>query len=396
MVEKPSVGIIGAGVIGLSVARSLALAGANVTIFEQTAAGAGTTSTSFGWVNANGKNPDSYYELNLAGMREHSELQTNSSSQGEWYIEAGTYEWHVDADTQELFYRRTERLKTLGYQVEQVSRRELSQRLPDINIDGRASDVAFFPEEGYVHTAILLARLASEARELGVQVQCPVEVMDMKETSTGIQLGLSTGDTWHGDFAVSAVGRWSASIMEMLNHEYAMLDANLPNKFACGFLGYTHPLRTQLRSLLITPDIHMRPDGGGRFILQTFDLDDRADPVHVPSTRGLIGSEMLRRMTALFPQTIGAEIQEIRVGQRAQPADGLPSVGFVTPAERLYMVTTHSGITLAPLLGRLVAEEIVNGTRSSLLHDYSPARLIDKGLADFPGFSGSSRFPGAQ
>lgn len=392
----PSVGIIGAGVIGLSLARSLALAGAKVTVFEQSAVGAGTTSTTFGWVNANGKNPDSYYELNLAGMREHAELQASSSSQAAWYVQAGTYEWHVDSVAQELFYRRTERLKTLGYSIEQVSRKEVSQALPDLTIDRRSSDVIFFPEEGYVHSTILLARLMSEVLELGVAVHCPVEVVDVNETGSGIRLDLSNGNEWAGDFAVSATGRWSQRIMDYLGLQYAMLDPDLADKFACGFLGYTPPLQTQLRSLLITPDINLRPDGGGRLILQTFDLDDRADPAHAPNPDGLIGREMIRRLSRLFANTAGATMEEIRVGQRAQPADGLPSVGFVTPAQRLYMVTTHSGITLAPLLGRLVAKEIVDGYRSPLLQDYSPDRLIGKAVEDFPGFSTSSRFPGAQ
>lgn len=393
---QPAVGVIGAGVIGLSLARSLALAGAKVTVFEQTAVGAGTTSTSFGWVNANGKNPDSYYELNVAGMREHAELQASTKSQAEWFVQAGTYEWHVDPEAQELFYRRTERLKTLGYSIEQVTRSEIAQRIPDVNIDRRSSDIAFFPEEGYVHTSILLARLLSEVQELGVQFRCPVEVVDVTETADGIRLDLSDGSEWAGDFAVSAVGRWSQTIMDRLGLGYAMLDPDQANKFACGFLGYTQPLQTQLRSLLITPDMNLRPDGGGRLILQTFDLDDRADPAQTTDPGGLIGREMVRRLSRLFTHTAGAAVQEIRVGQRAQPADGLPSVGFVSPEQRLYMVTTHSGITLAPLLGRLVAEEIVGGNRSPLLLDYSPERLIGKAVEDFPGFSPESRFPGAQ
>lgn len=393
---QPSVGIIGAGVIGLSLARSLALAGARVTVFEQTAVGAGTTSTSFGWVNANGKNPDSYYELNVAGMREHVKLQASTASQAEWYVQAGTYEWHTAPDMQELFYRRTERLKTLGYSVEQATRSEMAQKLPDLKIDRRASDIAFFPEEGYVHTPILLARLLSEVRELGVELRCPVEVVDLRETGSGVHLDLGNGEDWSGDYAVSAVGRWSRGIMDRLGLDYAMLDPDQANKFACGFLGYTHPLQTQLRSLLITPEMNLRPDGGGRLILQTFDLDDRADPAQTANLDGLVGSEMVRRLSRLFPQAGGTRVQEIRVGQRAQPADGLPAAGFVTAAQRLYMVTTHSGITLAPLLGRLVTEEIVGGNRSALLLDYAPDRLIGKAVEDFPGFSPESRFPGAQ
>jgi D-hydroxyproline dehydrogenase subunit beta len=392
----PQIGIIGAGIIGLSVARNMALQGARVTVFEQSDVGSGTTTTSFGWVNANGKNPDSYYELNVAGMREHVELQAKTESQAEWYVQSGTYEWHVDPTAQELFHQRVERLENLGYWVERVSREQIARILPDVQVDKRATQIAYFPEEGYVHTSIYFARLLSELRELGVEIQRHVEVVDLEETPAGVRLGLSDGRGWNGDFAVSTVGRWSQKIADMVGIQYAMLDPNRADKFACGFLGYTSPAQTQLRSLLITPDMNLRPDGGGRLLLQTFDLDDRADPAQATPPDGLVGREMSRRLTRLFGEAAGTRVQEIRVGQRAQPADGLPSVGFLTPTQHLYMITTHSGITLAPLLGRLVAEEILTGNRSALLQGYEPDRLIGKSLDDFPGFSPESRFPGAQ
>ncbi|WP_312838978.1 FAD-dependent oxidoreductase, partial [Pantoea piersonii] len=55
------IAVIGAGVLGLSVARMLALQGAQVTLFDKGAPGAGTSQISFAWVNANGKSPESYH-----------------------------------------------------------------------------------------------------------------------------------------------------------------------------------------------------------------------------------------------------------------------------------------------------------------------------------------------
>src|SRR3712207_9394187 len=81
---------------------------------------------------------------------------------------------------------------------------------------------------------------------------------------------------------------------------------------------------------------------------------------------------MIRRppRSTLFPYTtlfrsrcllIGADapVEEARVARRAIPPDGLPVVGRLDEARWLFHVVTHSGVTLAPLLGRLVAEEIV-------------------------------------
>lgn len=392
---RPSIAIIGAGVVGLSVARSLSGAGAEVTIFERDRIGAGTSSSTFGWVNSNGKSPASYHELNVAGMREHEELQRTSSTEAPWYLRTGSYEWATKPVGEERLQARVERLIEAGYPVRKVTADELQARIPELRIHPRSSEIVHFPSEGYVVPSFLLARLWSEARSNGTQLRAPVDVLDIIEDGSGVTLELSTGETWRGDFVVSAAGRWSESIMTMLGKRFAMLDPDRPDKFVCGFLGYTDPQYVQLNSTLITPEVNVRPDGGGRLVLQTPDLDHHADPAYQADTTALIGEEMLRRLNRLFHNTSGARIEKLKIGQRARPADGLPAVGFVTGAARVYLVVTHSGITLAPLLGKLVSGELLEGTRSPLLADYAPDRLIGKTANDFPKFS-TPHFPAAQ
>ncbi|ODU05462.1 MAG: FAD-dependent oxidoreductase [Pseudonocardia sp. SCN 72-86] len=395
MPSAPSVAVIGAGVVGASVARSLAASGASVTVFERDRLGAGTSSTTFAWINSNGKSPDSYHALNVAGMREHEELQAATVTEAHWLVRTGTYEWATDPAKIERLEARTRRLVGLGYPVEMVTAKELVTRIPELHVHPRSSDIVGFPSESYVWSSVLMARLWSEARSHGAVLRAPVDVLDVVEQPDGVRLELSTGETWSGDYVVSAAGRWSEQVMSMLGLPFAMIDPDLPNKFACGFLGSTDPQYVQLASNLITPELNVRPDGAGRLLLQTPDLDDRADPAHEPDTDGLIGREMLARLRRLFDNTDRARIERIRVGQRARPADGLPAVGFVTPAARLYLIATHSGITLAPLLGRLVAEELVAGERSPLLADYAPDRLVGRTIADFPKFA-TLHFPAQQ
>jgi D-hydroxyproline dehydrogenase subunit beta len=395
MPSTPSVAVIGAGVVGTSVARSLAARGAAVTVFERDRLGAGTSSATFAWINSNGKSPDSYHALNLAGMREHEELQAATATEARWLVQTGTYEWATDPAKIERLEARTKRLVGLGYPVEMITAKELTARIPELRVHPRSSDIVGFPSESYAWTSVLLARLWSEARSHGAVLRAPVDVLDVVEEPEGVRLELSTGETWTGDYVVSAVGRWSEQVMAMLGLPFAMIDPDLPNKFACGFLGSTDPQYLQLSSNLITPELNVRPDGAGRLLLQTPDLDDRADPAYETATDGLVGREMLARLRRLFDHTEGATIERIRIGQRARPADGLPAVGFATPASRLYLITTHSGITLAPLLGRLVADELLVGERSPLLADYAPDRLIGKSIADFPKFA-TLHFPAAQ
>lgn len=395
MSARPSIAIIGAGVIGLSIARVLARSGADVTIFERQGIGAGTSGNTFAWVNANGKSPDSYYELNLAGMTEHERLQMSDYTEGHWYIQAGTYEWATGEAKIERLVTRVERLRGLGYPVEPVKAEQLTARIPEIRIDKRSGDIWHFPTEAYVWVEVLLARLWSEAKEHGAVLRTPAEVVDLEEGRRSATLTLSTGEQWRGDYVVSATGRWSTSVVGMLGQKFAVIDADQPNKIACGFLGKTGPLHVQVNANLITPEMNIRPNGAGRLLLQTPDLDHRADPVYTTPPDGLIGQEMRRRLTSVLDNTHNARIERIDIGQRARPADGLPAVGFVTDQQRVYVVTTHSGVTLAPLLGKLVAQELLDDDRSPLLADYSPARLLGKTVEDFPVFA-TIHFPAAQ
>src|SRR6201982_1389331 len=66
--------VIGAGVMGASVAYRLAQAGAAVTVLEAARIGGGTSGISFAWTNAHKKPPKPYHDLNVAGMKAHAAL----------------------------------------------------------------------------------------------------------------------------------------------------------------------------------------------------------------------------------------------------------------------------------------------------------------------------------
>jgi glycine/D-amino acid oxidase-like deaminating enzyme len=69
-------------------------------------------------------------------------------------------------------------------------------------------------------------------------------------------------------------------------------------------------------------------------------------------------------------------VEAARVGWRPLPGDGLSAVGPVAGLEGYYLVFTHSGVTLGPLLGRLVAEEVTTGQVPPPLAPFRPDRLV--------------------
>src|SRR6476619_3760164 len=75
MVARPKhIIVIGAGIVGASIAWHLAAAGARVTIFDAGEAGGVATPSSFAWINASWGNPEPYFRLRIRAMAEWKRL----------------------------------------------------------------------------------------------------------------------------------------------------------------------------------------------------------------------------------------------------------------------------------------------------------------------------------
>jgi glycine/D-amino acid oxidase-like deaminating enzyme len=63
-----------------------------------------------------------------------------------------------------------------------------------------------------------------------------------------------------------------------------------------------------------------------------------------------------------------------RVSGRPMPAQG-PMVGFLTPDQAVYVAVMHSAVSLAPVVGRVVADELLSGEPDDVLRGCRPVRV---------------------
>ena len=84
--------VIGAGVLGASVAARLAGAGMSVTLLEADQPGRATSRWSLAWLNSNDKGPRAYHDLNQAGIRAWAELAPGLDGAA-WYRRPATWNW---------------------------------------------------------------------------------------------------------------------------------------------------------------------------------------------------------------------------------------------------------------------------------------------------------------
>src|SRR5713101_3692282 len=70
-----------------------------------------------------------------------------------------------------------------------------------------------------------------------------------------------------------------------------------------------------------------------------------------------------------------ADVAGYRVCVRPMPVDGQSIVGWLPGAGGLYVAVTHSGVTLAAHLAKLITTELVSGAPAAELAPYRPHRF---------------------
>ena len=66
--------------------------------------------------------------------------------------------------------------------------------------------------------------------------------------------------------------------------------------------------------------------------------------------------------------------EDVRICHRPMPLDGYPVLGASPSRRDVYLAVTHSGVTLAPVVGALVAQELVDESPAEALKDFRPDR----------------------
>jgi glycine/D-amino acid oxidase-like deaminating enzyme len=363
--------VIGAGVIGASVAYRLAQAGASVTVLEATRIGGGTSGISFAWTNAHKKPPRPYHDLNVAGMKAHAALADEFGA-APWRHGGGSLEWAAEPE-RAAQAENIERLRSWGYAAAEITRRQVQELEPDIDPAAIGDGpVAFFPEECWLDPVVYAHAMLSAARlRHGAKVVCGARVVDLvmaADRVTGVRL--ADGGQYEADTVVNCAGRWT-------NEATRDAGLHLPLAPTVGFLALTPPVAAGLRRVVRSSVIDMRPDGAGRLMLHwnpadaTLSFDARLSPA-MPEAR-----DLMRRARQLLPSIGEVEAEAVRIAIRPIPGDGLSAIGPMPRISGYYVAVTHSGVTLAPFLGAAVADEIVGGRPRAELAPFRPARFFN-------------------
>ena len=363
--------VIGAGVMGASVAFRLAQAGAAVTILEATRVGGGTSGISFAWTNANNKPPRPYHDLNVAGMQAHRAL-AHEFGATPWWHGGGRIEWVAPA---ELAAQREkiERLQSWGYAAEWIDRRRLAELEPDLDPDAPGdAPIAFFPEDGWLDPVPYAhAMIAAATRRHGAKLVTGVRVRDL-DLAAGRVTGViaADGQRFGADMVVNCAGRWA-------NDAVAADELHLPLAPTVGFLALTPPVAAAIGRVIGCPIVNLRPDGAGRLMLHRDEIDATLSPDAAVAPGMDQARELMARAMRLLPGIGRVDAEAARITLRPIPRDHFSAVGKMPRVDGYYLCVSHSGVTLSPFLGIAAADEIVHGRERPELASFRPARFFN-------------------
>jgi glycine/D-amino acid oxidase-like deaminating enzyme len=362
--------IIGSGIVGSAAAYECAKAGATVLVLEAGRIAGGTSAVSFAWTNATGKRPRPYFALNVAGMRAHLELKRDFGA-APWFTQTGSLEWRTSPEAVAALLDSVRQEQEWGYGVEWIDSKALGEMEPDIDVAAIGDGpIAYYPEEGWVDPVVCAAWLLRAAKaRWGAEVHIDARVTAV-ETEAGRVKAVRTacGKRYLADAVVNCTGGWAD---ESLGDVPA-----IPLASTVGVLGFTPPVALTLRSQFHADDLDVRPDGAGRLMIHKISVDATLTEPRALSEHGPEAGALLEAARTVLPALRAVGIEAIRTAIRPMPQDGLTCAGAMPDVAGYYMAMTHSGVTIAPHLGKVVADEVVRGRIHDEMESFRPTRFF--------------------
>lgn len=368
---KVDVAVIGAGVIGLSIAWRLACRGMSVAVFERGEAGSGTSFAATGMLAAAAEHEscgEALLALALESQRQWPkfraavEAEANSSID---YRDEGTLVVALGRDEVERLRFRHEQQRRAGLNTNWLNAMEVRGIEPGLRASVAGGILC--RDDHQVDPRSLIPALVSALRARGglLLQNCPVTSLEM---SGGRVAGLlTTAGRCQARMVIVASGVWSTDGLLPPEIELPMR----PLKGQALALRTTRQTGSP-RHVIWTEQIHLAPKSCDRLIVGATMEDAGFNPAITAG--GVLA--LLEGVHRALPSSEEMEIEAVWSGFRPTSDDDAPIIGE-TGVPGLLIATGHhrNGILLAPVTALAIEQLVTTGSMSGA------ARLL--GLARF-------------
>jgi glycine oxidase len=363
--SKTEISVVGGGFLGMLAARELALAGCQVTIFDQAAlgresswAGGGILSPLYPWNYA-----DAVNDLAQWSQRQYphlvKSLLESTGVDPEW-VRSGLL--ILEAKEREAAANWATKY---AYSLRSVDKNEILEIQPGIEPGTEAG--IWMPDIAQVRNPRLLASLKRDLALKKVQFRENCRV-DGFEFSAGRYHGIRVGDeTIVSDRCLVTAGAWTGDLLESTG-----LKVDVRPMLGQMLLLQAHP--QQLTRMLLKESRYLIPRRDGRILVGST-LEDTGYEKRIT---GSVAQELHSFATTLVPALEEVPVEMQWAGLRPASPGGIPYMGQHPAIEGLYLCAGHyrNGFVTGPASARLIADLILE--RDPVLDPgpYDPASRV--------------------
>ena len=325
--------VVGAGIVGASVAYHAARRGAAVVLLDRSVPASGVTGDSFAWIGGPKGEVDGSTPLRRAALDDWARLEGEVPDiRVRW---SGSLTW--------------------GEQT----RPEMGERLVDAdeiarlepNLRASPQRAVFRPSDGAIDAVAATEALVDAARRHGAQVRLTEEVRRLRVRDHAV-VGVETST---GSIAARAVVLAAGVDVVTL---CAPLGVDLPVAASPAVLVRFDAPPGLVRTLVSCPEVEVRQTTDGRLL---------AAEEYTGEDLQRSARATLQRLEQTFTGAQDVRLIDARIGPRPMPVDGLPIIGPLPGRPGGFVAVMHSAVTLGPVAGRLVAAEVVDGLHAEAL-----------------------------
>ena len=388
MAVNPDVIVVGAGVIGCSVAYYLTKQGAKVTLLERESIGSGASAHATGSLSLLGAefSPGPSFNFALAAHREFPGLVRDLEE------ETGMDLLFQQRPSLRLALDEEEEATIKGLmacQEEHVAMRwidaaEVMRIEP--RLTNKVRGAVYEEQSAQLDSYRLTLALGQAAEKRGAQLQLR-PVTDLITSGSRI-IGVRTAAGEIAcDTVILAAGVWSTAFSETLGYQIPV-QALKGERLMLRFPGEPLPvlISSPKRGHMISRldgMLSVGSTGGRDYDQQDLFLGDEFDRQPTESAR----TELLQRAIDVLPALEDAELVQQLAGSRPLSPDTFPIIGPMPGWEGVILATGHGtkGVHLGPVTGRTLAEYVMAGCVQvpELLEAFSPARFSAESDPDF-------------
>lgn len=357
--------IIGGGVVGLSVAWGLLGRGRSVTVIDGDDGSFRASRGNFGlvWVQSKGMSQPRYAswsQASAAAWRGFADELRDGTGEDPALRQDGGYDFHFSEETLAEAVARYEVLKAKldgNYPYEVLGHNEL--RMEEPAIGPKVVGAILHHQDGHANPLKLLRALAADVRRRGGRVLNGKTVQSVSRNDV---------------FRIECT---DGTIVEAAR---TVLSAGLGSAVLGPKLGFRAPIRPQRGQVLITeklPKVFKRPslitrqvDEGGVQIGATNEEVGHNDTVTVNGMAGLAAQAI-----AAYPMLAKAQLVRSWGALRVLSPDGLPIYQQSREMPGAYLVTCHSGVTLAAAHARFLPDWLEGTAQAPDLEVFSEDRF---------------------